>query len=123
MVNVLVLDRGSLCEHLRKICAPSKLLTFVHADSKSNIVEETKSVGPRLVVLNVAIDRFSDLLGQLHQTFPILPIFVFADDYDFNLEHEALLAGATAVFSGIDEPSSILANVEAVCAKSSESPR
>jgi len=44
-----------------------------------------------------------------------LPIFMLTADYDVNIEKEALAFGITAVFSKLDDLTTLIANARAVC--------
>jgi DNA-binding NarL/FixJ family response regulator len=72
--------------------------------------------------LNLAVVDFSmpemnglQLARQLKAREPALPIFMLTADYDVNIEKEALAFGITAVFSKLDDLTTLIANARAVC--------
>jgi len=118
MATVLILDKENrIREPLRKILAGARNLTTADAESEIQALRETERLHPRLVILNllISIDKLSQLVQQFREIIPGLPVFLFVDKNDTAAERQALSCGVTAVFSAFDEPSSILANVQAVC--------
>jgi len=55
------------------------------------------------------------LAQKLKELAPDLPIFMLTADYDVNIEKEALALGITAVFSKLDDLTTLIANARAVC--------
>jgi DNA-binding NarL/FixJ family response regulator len=55
------------------------------------------------------------LARQLKAREPALPIFMLTAHYDVNIEKEALALGITAVFSKLDDLTTLIANARAVC--------
>ena len=55
------------------------------------------------------------LARELKAREPALPIFMLTADYDVDIEKEALALGITAVFSKLDDLTTLVANARAVC--------
>jgi two-component system, response regulator YesN len=80
-------------------------------------IAETQQLSPNLAVVDLSMPEMAGLgLAQkLKAISPALSIFVLTADYDMSIEREALSCGATAVFSKLDDLSTIVANARAVC--------
>jgi DNA-binding NarL/FixJ family response regulator len=55
------------------------------------------------------------LARELKARVPELPIFMLTADYDVDIEREALAIGITAVFSKLDDLTTLIANARVVC--------
>jgi CheY-like chemotaxis protein len=55
------------------------------------------------------------LARELKAREPALPIFMLTTDYDVDIEKEALALGITAVFSKLDDLTTLTANARVVC--------
>jgi hypothetical protein len=57
-----------------------------------------------------------ELAQKLNALIPELPIFVMTTDYNVSLEKKALASGIiNAVFSKLDDLTTLVANAQAVC--------
>jgi CheY-like chemotaxis protein len=74
------------------------------------------------LLLNLAILDFSlpDMTGlqlarELNAIAPEMPIFLLTADSDADIEEKALSCGMTAVFSKLEDLTTLIANARAVC--------
>ena len=89
----------------------------VEAANAFEAVDKTKHLSPSLAVLDFSILKMngSQLVRQLKAQEPTLPIFILTADNDVDIEKEALAFGITAVFSKLDDLTSLIANARVVC--------
>ncbi len=80
-------------------------------------INETKQLSPDLVVLDFSLEDMDalELAPRLKAVIPKLPIFVMTTDYCVSLEKKALESGINAVFSKLDDLTTLVANARAVC--------
>src|SRR5260370_224828 len=89
----------------------------VEARNGAEAINETKQLSPDLVVLDFSLEDMDalELAQSLNAVIPKLPIFVMTTAYDMNLEKKALASGIIAVFSKLDDLTTLVANARAVC--------
>ena len=80
-------------------------------------LDKTKHLSPSLAVVDFSILKMngSQLVRQLKAREPTLPIFILTADNDVDIEKEALAFGITAVFSKLDDLTTLIANARVVC--------
>ena len=80
-------------------------------------LDKTKHLSPSLAVVDFSILKMngSQLVRQLKAREPTLPIFILTADNDVDIEKEALAFGISAVFSKLDDLTSLIANARVVC--------
>jgi two-component system invasion response regulator UvrY len=85
--------------------------------SGAEAIAKTKQLFPNLVVLDFSLPDMNglQLARKLKAIAPELPIFMLTSDYNADLEKEALSSGITAVFSKLDDLSTLITNARAVC--------
>jgi putative two-component system response regulator len=89
----------------------------VEAANVSEALDKTKQLSPSLAVVDFSILKMngSQLVRQLKAREPTLPIFILTADNDVDIEKEALAFGITAVFSKLDDLTTLIANARVVC--------
>ena len=89
----------------------------VEAANAFEAVDKTKHLSPSLAVVDFSILKMngSQLVRQLKAQEPTLPIFILTADNDVDIEKEALAFGITAVFSKLDDLTSLIAYARVVC--------
>ena len=89
----------------------------VEAANAFEALDKTKHLSPSLAVVDFSILKMngSQLVRQLKAQEPTLPIFILTADNDVDIEKEALAFGITAVFSKLDDLTSLIANARVVC--------
>jgi DNA-binding NarL/FixJ family response regulator len=89
----------------------------VEARNAADALKNTKRLLPSLVILNFSPPDMSasELAQKLKAISPELPIFMLTTDYSVKAEKEALSYGISAVFSKLDDLTTLLANARAVC--------
>jgi putative two-component system response regulator len=89
----------------------------VEAANAFEALDKTKHLSPSLAVVDFSILKMngSQLVRQLKAREPTLPIFILTADNDVDIEKEALAFGITAVFSKLDDLTSLIANARVVC--------
>jgi len=89
----------------------------VEAANASEALDKTKQITPNLAVVDFSMPEMSglQLARQLKAREPALPIFMLTVDYDVDMEKEALAFGITAVFSILDDLTTLIANARVVC--------
>jgi putative two-component system response regulator len=89
----------------------------VEAANAFEALDKTKHLSPSLAVVDFSILKMngSRLVRQLKAQEPTLPIFILTADNDVDIEKEALAFGITAVFSKLDDLTSLIANARVVC--------
>ena len=89
----------------------------VEAANAFEAVDKTKHLSPSLAVVDFSILKMngSQLVRQLKAREPTLPIFILTADNDVDIEKEALAFGISAVFSKLDDLTTLIANARVVC--------
>jgi CheY-like chemotaxis protein len=89
----------------------------VEAANALEALDKSKQLAPNLAVVDFSMPEMNglQLARQLKAREPALPIFMLTANYDVNIEKEALAFGITAVFSKLDDLTTIIANARAVC--------
>jgi DNA-binding NarL/FixJ family response regulator len=89
----------------------------VEAANASEALDKTKQLSPNLAVVNFSMPEMNgfQLARQLKAREPALAIFMLTADYDVDIEKEALAFGITAVFSKLDDLTTLIANARVVC--------
>ena len=89
----------------------------VEAANAFEALDKTKHLSPSLAVVDFSILKMngSQLVRQLKAREPTLPIFILTADNDVDIEKEALAFGITAVFSKLDDLTTLIANARVVC--------
>lgn len=89
----------------------------VEARNGVEAIAKTKQLLPCLAILDSSMPEMNgfELARELKAISPELPIFMMTDENDLEVEKEALSGGITAVFSKLDDLSSLVANARAVC--------
>lgn len=89
----------------------------VEAANASEALNKTRQLTPSLVIVDFSMPETNglQLARQLKAREPALPIFMLTAVYDVNIEREALAFGITAVFSKLDDLTTLIANARAVC--------
>jgi two-component system chemotaxis response regulator CheY len=89
----------------------------VEAANAFEALDKTGQLTPSLAIVDFSMPEMNglQLAHQLKAREPALPIFMLTADYDVNIEREALAFGITAVFSKLDDLTTLIANARAVC--------
>ena len=89
----------------------------VEAENAAEALQKTKQVSPKLAVLDSSLPEMNglQLARELRAISPKLPIFLLIADCGAELEKEALGCGITAVFSKVDDLTTLVSNARAVC--------
>ena len=88
----------------------------VEAANAFEALDKSKQLTPNFIVdFSMPEMNGLQLARQLKAREPALPIFMLTADYDVNIEKEALAFGITAVFSKLDDLTTLIANARAVC--------
>jgi len=89
----------------------------VEAANALEALDKTKHFAPNLAVVDFTIFEMNglQLARQLKAQEPALPIFVLTADYDMDIEKKALAFGITAVFSKLDDLTTLIANARVAC--------
>jgi CheY-like chemotaxis protein len=89
----------------------------VEAANAFEALDKTKHLSPSLAVVDFSILKMngSQLVRQLKARESTLPIFILTADNNVDIEKEALAFGITAVFSKLDDLTSLIVNARVVC--------
>lgn len=89
----------------------------VEAGSGAEAIAKTKRLLLNLAVLDFSLPDMNglQLARELKAIAPEMAIFMWAADHDLDIEKEALSCGVTAVFSKLDDLTTLVANARAVC--------
>jgi CheY-like chemotaxis protein len=89
----------------------------VEAGNGADAIAKTKQLLPNLAVLDFFLPDMTglQLARELKAIAAELPIFMLTADSDADIEKEALSRGITAVFSKLDDLTTLVANARAVC--------
>jgi two-component system response regulator YesN len=115
---LLVDDDDAFREKLRALFdLGSGFNPCVEARSGVEALEKTKRPSSNLAVLDFSLPDMSglQLAEELKAIMPELPIFLLTTEYSVKLEKKALSCGIIAVFSKLDDLTTLVANARAVC--------
>jgi DNA-binding NarL/FixJ family response regulator len=115
---LMVDDDNAFRKVLRTIFDQGSCLNiYVEAENGVQAIAKAKQLSPNLAVLNFSLPDMTglQLAQELHAIEPELPIFMLFADNDPDIEKEALSCGITAVFSKLDDLTTLVANARAVC--------
>jgi DNA-binding NarL/FixJ family response regulator len=89
----------------------------VEAGNGADAIAKTKQLLPNLAILDFSLPDMTGLhlARELKALAPKLPIFMLTAGSDVDIEREALSCGITAVFSKLDDLTTLVANARAVC--------
>ena len=89
----------------------------VEAANASEALNKSKQLSPNLAVVDFSMPEMNglQLARELKARQPALPIFMLTANYDADIEKEALAFGITAVFSKLDDLTTLIANARVVC--------
>jgi DNA-binding NarL/FixJ family response regulator len=89
----------------------------VEAGNVAEALHKTKQVLPELAILDSALPEMNglQLARELKAIAPKLTIFLLTADCGADTEKEALACGITAVFSKLDDLTTLVSNARAVC--------
>jgi DNA-binding NarL/FixJ family response regulator len=89
----------------------------LEARNGTEAIAEAEQLSPNLAVLDLSMPGMNglQLAQKLKAISPELPIFMLTADYDVETEKRALSCGITAVFSKLEDLSTLVANARAVC--------
>jgi len=90
---------------------------FVEAGNGVEALDKTKCLSPNLAILDLSLPDVGgiQLAKELMEITPGLRIFMLTEDYSMKTEKKALSCGITAVFSKLDDLTTVVANARAVC--------
>lgn len=119
MSTVLIVDNDrSIRKALHRLfdCG-SGFDACVEARNGLEAIAEAVQLLPNLAVLDFSLPGMDglQLARELKALAPGLPIFMLTADYDVDSEKKALACGITAVFSKLDDLTTVVANARAVC--------
>jgi DNA-binding NarL/FixJ family response regulator len=89
----------------------------MEAGNGADAIAKTKQLLPNLAVLDFSLPDMTglQLARELKAIAPELPIFMLTAESDADIEKEALSCGITAVFSKLDDLTTLVANARAMC--------
>ncbi len=90
---------------------------FVEAGNGVEALDKAKCLSPSLAILDLSLPDLGaiQLAQELLEIRPGLRIFMLTADYSMKTEKNALSCGITAVFSKLDDLTTVVANARAVC--------
>jgi len=118
MLAVLIVsDDRAFQTILRTVLQSGGFGNCTEAVNASEAVEKLKQLSPNLAVVDFSMPETNglQLAQQLKAQEPALPIFMVTADYDVDIERKVLALGITAVFSKLDDVTTLVANARAVC--------
>jgi CheY-like chemotaxis protein len=116
-VVLIVDDDHAFRTVLRTLFEDSGFDNCVEAANAFEALDKTRQLSPNLAVVDFSTPQMNglQLARELKALEPALPIFMLTADYDVNIEKEALALGITAVFSKLNDLTTLIANARAVC--------
>ncbi len=89
----------------------------VEAGNAAEALYRTKQVSPKLALLDFSLPEMNglQLARELQAIAPGLAIFLLTADSGADIEREALARGITAVFSKLDDLTTLVSNARVVC--------
>jgi DNA-binding NarL/FixJ family response regulator len=89
----------------------------VQVGNGAEAIAKTKRLLLNLAVLDFSLPDMNglQLARELKAIAPEMAIFMWTADNDLDIEKEALSCGVTAVFSKLDDLTTLVANARAVC--------
>jgi DNA-binding NarL/FixJ family response regulator len=104
--------REPLCAAFR---TNSEFTAIAGEGGATQVVRDAERIFPDLVIVELRppMDNHRRLVERLREIVPHVAIFVLVEEYDIEVEKEALAMGISAVFSGGESPEMIFANAEA----------
>jgi len=125
VVSVQIGERPEVTSEMRwgvsrfGVSAPTEALDQgrLPAAVASAFAQHGIALSPNLAVVDFSMPEMNglQLARQLKAREPALPIFMVTADYDVDSEKKALESGITAVFSKLDDVTTLVANARAVC--------
>src|SRR5713226_2368286 len=90
---------------------------FVEAGNGVEGLDKTKCLSPNLAILDLSLPDVGgiQLAQELMGIMPGFRILMLPSDYSMKMEKNALSCGITAVFSKLDDLTTVVANARAVC--------
>jgi len=89
----------------------------MEAGNGADAIAKTKQLLPNLAVLDFSLPDMTglQLARELKAIAPELPIFMLTAESDADIEKEALSCGITAVFSKLDDLTTLVTNARVIC--------
>ena len=89
----------------------------VEAANASEALDKAKQLSPNLAVVDFSMPEMNglQLARELQAIAPGLAIFLLTADSGADIEREALARGITAVFSKLDDLTTLVSNARVVC--------
>jgi DNA-binding NarL/FixJ family response regulator len=115
---LIVDDDNAFRKQLRKVFNQgSELDACIEARKGVEALAKAKQQSPDLAILDFSLPDMSglQLAEELKAITPELPIFLLTADYSMKIEKNALSCGIMAVFSKLDDFTTLLANARAAC--------
>jgi len=90
---------------------------FAEAANGVEAMDKTKCLSPNLAILDLSLPDVGgiQLAQELMEVMPGLRVFMLTADYSMKMEKNALSCGITAVFSKLDDLTTLLANARSAC--------
>ena len=116
-VVLIVDDDHAFRTVLRTLFEEDSGFDSVEAANASEALDKSKQLSPNLAVVAFSMPEMNglQLARELKAREPALPIFMLTADYDVDIEKEAFAFGITAVFSKLDDLTTLIANARVVC--------